>query len=140
MVSRHEGKLSATIAGHWLNQQPGSVLVTRDLDGNPTGFVMMLDLESASRENEPGDPAVNACAEYLSQRAPLRQGEKATLFRFWMAAETYQSISLVQSLLAVHIVRHCLITPGLAYAFIPCAQEDFWEPAFVYADLNRNLA
>jgi hypothetical protein len=137
MVLRHEGARSAEIAGHWLNRQPDSVLVTRDPAGNPSGFLMMVDLERAREENELGDPAVNSCSETLERLGALRQGEKATLFRYWMAADTYQGISAIQSLLAVHIVRHCLVTPGLAFVFIPCAQENFWEPAFTYADLNR---
>ena len=137
MVSRHEGDRSARYASHWLDRQPGSVLVIRDSEGNPAGFLMMLDLEGAQQENDLGDPAVNTSVDYLNSRSPLREGEKGTLFRYWMAADTYQDISPVQSLLAVHIVRHCLTTPGLAFVFIPCAREEFWEPALVYADFNR---
>jgi hypothetical protein len=54
-----------------------------------------------------------------------------------MAGDTYQAVSSVQSLITVHATRHYLSTPGLAFTFIPCAQADFWAPAFAYADLVR---
>ncbi len=54
-----------------------------------------------------------------------------------MARDTYQHVSAVQSLLVVHIVQHYLTTPALAYTFVPCADVDFWYPAYTYADLAR---
>ncbi|MEO8612915.1 MAG: hypothetical protein ABI690_33790 [Chloroflexota bacterium] len=35
------------------------------------------------------------------------------------------------------VVRHYLMTPGLAFTFLPCANPDFWTNVFGYADLSR---
>jgi hypothetical protein len=37
-------------------------------------------------------------------------------------------------------VQHYLTTPGLAFTFFPCANPDFWEQLFAYADLARLTA
>ena len=83
------------------------------------------------------DPAAHATWRYLQAHAPLRPGERATLFRFWMAADTYQAVSPVQSQVFIQAVNHYLTTPGLAYTFFPCAEADFWAPVLAYADLAR---
>jgi hypothetical protein len=54
-----------------------------------------------------------------------------------MADETYQTVSPIQSLVFVNVVRHYLATPRLAYTFFPCADPNFWEAVFQYADLIR---
>jgi hypothetical protein len=54
-----------------------------------------------------------------------------------MANDTYQTVSAVQSLIFLNMVRHYLTTPGLAFTFIPCAQPEFWAPVFAYAELAR---
>jgi hypothetical protein len=73
----------------------------------------------------------------LQRHAPLRSGERATLFRFWMAEGAYQAVSPVQSLVFIQAVNHYLTTPGLAFTFFPCAEADFWAPVLAYADLAR---
>jgi hypothetical protein len=74
---------------------------------------------------------------FLQRTSPLRSGEVATYFRFWMAREGHQAISPVQSQIFINMVRHYLTTPGLAYTFLPCVDPDFWAPLFAYADLAR---
>jgi hypothetical protein len=83
------------------------------------------------------DPAAKAAWRYLERHAPLRPGEKATLFRFWMARDTYQSVSAMQSLIFANAAQHYLTTPGLAFTFFPTADPDFWAPVFTYVDLVR---
>lgn len=135
IVARHEGEESARVASYWLSRMPQSVLVWRSPKKQPVGFLLMLPLtEAAANEN---DPAVVATWRYLQNHAPVRAGEVATLFRFWMADETYQAVSPVQSLIFVNMVRHYLATPGLAFTFLPCADPDFWSGVFSYADLAR---
>lgn len=135
MVRSHEGNESAEIAAHWFNRQPGSVLVFRDTEQNPTGFLMALSLEQVTEEDAEVDPAVRGALAYLNTHAPLRAGEVAKHFRFWMAADTHQAVSPVQSLIFVNTVRH-YFTPGLVYSFFPCADAAFWAPLFAYADLH----
>ncbi len=137
MVLDHEGVESARLARHWLTTQPEGVIVFRDGEGQPTGFVTFVNLGLVNDEDLRADPALAAAAHLLDQSSPLRPGERATYFRHWMAAEGYQGVSPTQSLIFINMVRHYLTTPGLAFTFVPCAQPDFWTPVFTYADLAR---
>jgi hypothetical protein len=138
MVERHEGAQAAQCAANWLKALPAEdTLVVRQADGRPAGFLMMLPLHHATHEEIEADPAARAVWRYLRGHAPLRSGEGATLFRFWIDADTYQVVSPVQSLIFVNMVRHYLTTPGLAFTFLPCAAPNFWGPVFAYADLLR---
>jgi hypothetical protein len=83
------------------------------------------------------DPGAQSASNYLQHNAPLRKSEAALLFRFWMAADTYQSVSPAQSLIFVNIVRQYLTTPNLAFTFLACADADFWAPIFSYANATR---
>jgi hypothetical protein len=136
MVRQHEGEDAARLAETWFNASPGWLLL-RAPTGLPLGFVLMLQLQQAPSDVVEADPGASAAWRYLRSRTPLRPGEVATLFRFWMAQDTYQAVSPVQSLIFVHMVRHYLTTPGLAFTFLPCAEPDFWSPMFAYADLMR---
>lgn len=137
IVERHEGATSAQRLRHWAKRQPGSFLVFRDGDQKPVGFVLMLALDQVDEGDPRADPPVGAWVRYLQRHAPLRSGETATGFRFWMAADSYQAVSAVQSQIFVNMVRHYLTTPGLVYTLLPCADPDFWAPMFAYADLTR---
>jgi hypothetical protein len=35
------------------------------------------------------------------------------------------------------MLRHYIVTPGLAFTFLACSDPDFWSPVFAYADLAR---
>ena len=137
MVARHEGGESAQLAGYWFDRQPQGVYVFRDASGQPAGMMGLVALHRVSAEDIAADPAVQATHHFLQQQAPLRPGEKATLFRFWLDRDRYQAVSLTQSLVFLNAVRHYLTTPGLAHTFFPCADPDFWAPMFAYADLVR---
>lgn len=136
-LDRHEGAAAAQLLAFWLARQPHNVVVVRDSLRPPAGFMFQLALNAASPDERAHDPAAQACWQYLQSHAPLRPGEAATLFRFWMARDTYQAVSPGQSLIFVNAVRHYLTTPGLAFTFFPCAEPDFWAPVFAYADLHR---
>lgn len=137
MVTQHEGSDSAQWAAFWLARQPQQAQVVRDGAGKPVGFSMALPLQALRAEDRESDPATRAGWRYLQTHAPLRPGEVTTHFRFWLAGESYQSVSPVQSLLFVNVVRHYLTQPGLAFHFFPCAQPEFWAAVFAYADLHR---
>ncbi|MDX1531024.1 MAG: hypothetical protein R3362_05825 [Rhodothermales bacterium] len=134
MVARHEGDEAAELAAHWFREDPAGVEVYRDATGTPSGFLLALLLEGAPAG---ADPAVEAAWAFLRAAAPLREGERALLFRFWMDAEHYQGVSATQSLVFARTVRHYLATPRLAYSFIPCADPDFWAGVFGFAGLRR---
>lgn len=136
MVTAHEGAESASLVAYWLERQPQSVLVFRD-GQLIAGFVMLLALHQVDSTDRDTDPAVRAASQYLHEYAPLRPGEGATLFRFWMAHDTYQAVSTTQSLIFISFIQHQRNTPGLAFTFFSCAQPDFWAAMFAYADLAR---
>ena len=137
MVATYEGEASAELAAHWFKFQPDHMLVFRNAQGQPAGFMLMVALHQASPDQIKADPAAQAAWHYLQQHAPLRSGEGAILFRFWMAQSVYQAVSPIQSLVFVNAVQHYLTTPGLAFTFFPCADPDFWAAVFTYAGLTR---
>jgi hypothetical protein len=140
MVHAHEGEASARLFGDWVERQPDNLLVVRDHHDTPLGCMFQLALTRTTPEERQTDPAVQAAWEYLQHSAPLRSGEIATYFRFWMARDQHQGISHVQSILFIHMVRHYLTTAGLAFSFLPCLQPNLWNVAFEYADLARTPA
>jgi len=134
LVQKHEGPESARIAAHWFKRQPEGALVIRAPNSSIAGFLCTISLQKATAEDLSLDPGANAASAYLSSHAPLRAGEEALHFRFWMAAETYQAVSPAQSLIFVKIVQQYFNTPNLALSFLPCADPEFWSPIFSYAD------
>lgn len=136
MVARHEGSESAQLARYWLARQPDNVVVFRDGEGQPSGFLTLLALERTIEPDRAADRAVAAAWDFLRACAPLRPGESATYFRYWLAADTYQGVSPTQSAVFINMVRH-YFTPGLAYTFYACADPAFWQPVFAYAELER---
>jgi hypothetical protein len=139
MLTRHEGPESARMGAFWLEKQPEAFLVFRNSRQAAMGFIARLALERTTVADEELDPAVRAACDYLRRRAPLRAGERATLFRFWAASDTYQTVSPVQSMVFIQAVQHYLTTPGLAHTFFPCADPSFWAMVLTYADLTRLL-
>ena len=142
MVRTHEGEASASLAEHWLSVQTQNALVVRDssAEHGVAGFMLALDVAPDPHDSEPTDPGVRAARAHLEANAPLRKGERCTMFRFWMDANAYQGVSAAQSLIFVNIVRHYLVTPNLAFSFLPCADPEFWGPVFGYASLKRLLS
>jgi hypothetical protein len=137
MVLEYEGEESAKIAAHWLKLQPQNVFVFRDSQQQPAGFAMMVELHQAQPEDIGFDRCAIASYNYLLNHAPLRPNEGATIFRFWMARDTYQAVSPIQSLIFINFVQYYQKTPNLAYTFLPCRQPDSWTAMFNYADLTR---
>ena len=136
MVKQYEGEESAKIAAHWFGHQPQNVVVFRSQQ-QIAGFAMMVALHEASSDDLKVDSGALACWRYLQTHAPLRPQEGATIFRFWMASDTYQAVSPTQSLIFINFVQYFQNTPGLAYTFLPCAEADAWTPMLSYFDLMR---
>ena len=99
MVRTHEGDNSAHLAARWLERSPQCVLILRDNNNQPAGFMNWIELNQTTVSDRQLDPAVRATWDFLQTSAPLRAGEVAALFRFWMAGDTYQAISHIQSLI-----------------------------------------
>lgn len=137
IIEQHEGPTAARLAAHWMARQPHNVTVYRDTSQQPIGLWLRVELQEASDADRQTDPATAAAWSYLRRRAPLRSGERAAMFRFWMARDTYQDVSAVQSVISINIGMYYMNTPGLAYTFMPCASPEFWKPAFSYMDLEQ---
>ena len=137
IVRAHEGERSAGIAAHWLGKPQTQNFVLRHSSEKAQGLLTFVDLSQISAAELALDPAVKAATSFLQQNAPLRLGEKATIFRFWMDRDSYQEVSPTQSRIFLNMVQHYLTTPGLAYSFIPCVNPDFWQGMFAFADLQR---
>jgi len=137
MVRTHEGEDATQIAAHWLTRQAARVNVLRHATGGPQGFLMIVALDKIDERDRSLDPAVQAAWSYLQQQAPLRPGETATIFRFWMAQDTYQAISPSQSRLFLLMVQHYMSTAGLVYTFLPFADPEFWAAVCAYVNLRR---
>lgn len=135
MVARHEGEAAAEAAMHWLRRQPQGFAVFRGAHGEAAGFMAAVRLERATDDDRRADPVADRALAYLQARAPLRAGERATFFRFWMDAEQYQAVSPTQSLVFLKAAQHYLTTPQLAFSFFPLADAAFWAPFFGYIDL-----
>jgi hypothetical protein len=135
IVAAHEGAESARLAAHWIERQPQNVTVYRDATQRPAGLLIRVDLEEAAPRDIAADPASAAAWSFLQRHTPLRTGDCASIFRFWMARDSYQAVSAAQSLIFVNIAQFYINTPGLAYTFFTCADPAFWAPAFAYMDL-----
>ncbi|MBC8102302.1 MAG: ATP-binding protein [Cytophagales bacterium] len=142
-VEQFEGTESAGIFRYWWDRPEAQMtLVFRQpLPGGggseAMGFMMQVAVHKAGEAGRAADPATDAALRFLENNVPLRSGEAATTFRFWMAKETYHSVSAIQSLIIVNTIRHYLTTPGLAYSFFPVLDPDHWLPAFTYAEMVR---
>lgn len=139
MITHHEGKESAEIAFYFLNAGTNrnvvSTIVLRDAHQEPAGFLLSLSLEDLTKDDLKIDIAAKKALEFLKQKASLRPGERATLFRFWMAKEQYQSFSPVQSRIFTSVFQYYFSTPDLAFSFFPAANAEQWTPLFTYAEI-----
>ena len=138
MTAKHEGSDSARILEQWLTLPTQKTIVFREAlearkAAEPLGFLMIVLLDKASAVERRMDPALDAACAYLERNAPLRPGETALYYRFWMVRDTYQDVCPIQSLIVVNMVRHDLTTPNLAFTFFPCRDFDFWAPVLAYA-------
>lgn len=137
-VEKYEGKESAKIAKSWLESPACAAQVLRNSqEEGITGFLLTLDPSQASDSDINNDPATKTCVDYLRSKAPLRAGERALIFRYWMSRDRYQDVCPDQSLLFVTIVFTSMTSPNLAHDFQVCANPDFYAPMFEYASLPR---
>ncbi len=137
IIERHEGAEAAALAAAWLARRPEWLLVFRGVGGRVEGFVYTIPMHELASAEAAADPALARAARWLEAQAPLREGEKALYFRFWMDREAHQGVSPVQSLFFVHTISHYLTTQRLAFTFLPCAQPEFWQPVFTFVGLQR---
>lgn len=112
------GPAAAEIVAAWLPRQPEAFLAVRDAGGAVRALLMGLALERTEPDDVP-DPAVRAARRHLEERAPLRPGERATLFRWWTAEG-----GPARSRILLEILRHALATPDLAFTMLAVPESE----------------
>jgi hypothetical protein len=60
MVEEHEGPESARLAAYWFERQPEGVVIYRDIEQRPAGFLMKVALHQIDDEDRGIDPAAKA--------------------------------------------------------------------------------
>lgn len=136
LVRAQEGDASVGIASHWLTRQPQNVLLFREAD-RLMGFMITVALHSINPDELHLDPAAENAWQYLQNHAPLRLGESALLYRFWIADNDHKSISSVQQLMVTHAIQQHRNTAGIAFTFIACAKSNPWLELLNYADFSQ---
>jgi hypothetical protein len=140
MVRVHEGEESAAIARHWLLQQPEAFLVYRTTSGELYGFMTQLALQHATAEDAAVDPAVTPVWQYAQSHQPTQPDDVVLFLRFWMARETYQTVSQAINLTAANCVIHWTTTPRLVWSFVAMSNPDFMAPHFESIRFQRTPA
>jgi hypothetical protein len=140
MTHRHEGALSANIAGHWLNRQPQAFLGFRDLRGELAGYIANIRLDLATENDRQLDPAVDRALQFIHQSAPARAGEEIAYFRFWMGRDDYQSHTDTMTVLAANASLYWTTHPSLAWSLCSVADPKHFEPLFSNIRMHRACA
>lgn len=126
MTRQWEGETSAEYLDFWLAHPAAETRVYRPADKEAGGFLLIIRLQELTEPT--GDPAVEKARNYLRENGTMRRGETSLLFRFWMEAETYQSVSSLQSSMYLSVLQYYLNTPNLAVTFWGAAGPDRWVP------------
>lgn len=134
MVRQHEGAPAAEAAAHWLHHPAAMTVVFRGGRQEPVGFLLSIALEGLSDADVAPDAVTRAGRAYLRTRAPLRPGERAVLFRFWMSAEHHQEFAPVQSRIFTNVFQSFFNTPRLAVSFFPAGESELLEILMGYAE------
>jgi hypothetical protein len=137
MVEQHEGKESANHFLHWVKHPASFTWVFRNANTKCSGFILRININELDKNEPIKDKAIDQIKNYAAKQLTFRKGEVCTVFRYWMAAESYQQVSRLQSSIFLTIVQYYLTTPNLAVHFLGCAQPKFWEQILNYADLSH---
>lgn len=134
MVQRHEGIESLAAFDDWSKHPAAQLWVWRDGAKQANAFVLKINTHEIATDKQTADPAMSRLLDYQSRNLHLRQGEQMTVFRMWMAKETHQGVSALQSSIFLTMVQY-YFTPGLGVSMLVVVQPEFWKAAFSYGDL-----
>ncbi len=137
MTARHQGPEGEKDLEYWLAHPAAQTWVFRNFEKTPCGFIVRININELANEETIPDKAIEAAMQYAREKFNLRKGDVCTVFRFWMAADTYQGVSNLQSSIFLAIVQYYLSTPGLAITLLNCAMPEFWKMVLTYANLEH---
>ncbi|MEM7371367.1 MAG: ATP-binding protein [Bacteroidota bacterium] len=135
MVARHEGEASAQQFEQWVDHPCSEVWVWREAK-EAVAFLMNIQAETLVHQPPDHDPAVRQLLSHANQYFHLREGEQLVLFRYWMAEDTHQAVSDLQSSIFLAVVQY-YFRPGLAISMLCLIQPEFWAQGLNYADLHH---
>lgn len=133
LVERFEGRQSASIARHWMGRQPGSFVALRSASNPFAGGSCQLDLREVTQGDAVIDPVL-AEAMRVIESDPPRPGEPATLHRFMVSAESYQSPSPATTAIQVRSYVNWMTTPRLSWSLLVVDGETPWDDLMRYID------
>lgn len=136
MIRRHEGQESLAAFDFWVQKLPALVWVWRDGAKQANAFVLKINGHELVAEKTLPDAAAQKVIDYQNRHLHLRQNEQSVIFRMWMANDTHQQVSPLQSSIFLTIVQY-YFTPGLAVSFLEVVQPAFWKGVLSYADLTH---
>ncbi len=141
LAERHEGPGSARLLAAWWEHPAATWAVVRaEPDPEPAGFYVLLALRPEDLDDPAvtADPAAAAAAGWLARHGGLRAGERALLVRAWLARDTYQDVSAVQTLITLRLTHHYLAADQRpALTLLPFADPGFWAGGCAYTDFER---
>jgi hypothetical protein len=124
LVEQFEGDAAGRVARAWMDSPQGELHVLRDRRGRPVGFMMYVDLPCSAAGFD--DPIVHSFAAALANVGPLRDGERATLCRWFFSIEQYQVPDDVQTQMFVHMSGRLGFSPGVALGASVHRDPDVW--------------
>lgn len=144
LIQNLEGTDSARVAARWLALHPEGARVVRGTDGAIDAFLFILRLRMQADElfvdsvdqqapvRGVNDEISTALCAYVLGDNPegrplLRDGEKMTITRYSVDAETHQRPSPRMAALTVELVHDFVTTPRLKFTFNVMANPDEWE-------------
>jgi hypothetical protein len=134
IIGTQEGPESLAAFEYWHQHPAAQIWVWRDALKKANAFVLKIDTQDLKPDHLANDPAVQRVVAYQQKHLNLRPGDQMSIFRLWMAKDTHQQVSPLQSSMFLTIVQY-YFTPGLAVSMLSVVQPEFWKAVLSYADL-----
>jgi hypothetical protein len=103
-------------------------MVNRDDGPGLAGYMQALRIEHFTDEDHAADPALPVVRRLIDSLGGLDPGESALLMRTWMARDTYQLASGVQTHVMAIGMRTQMTTPNLRLSIMALADVEYWAP------------
>lgn len=133
LIERFEGRQSATIARHWMDRQPGCFFALRSASNSLAGAFCELDVRQVTQDDVAIDPVVAEAMLVVGSNAP-KPGEAATLARFMLSANSYQSPSPATTAIQVRTYVNWMTTARLSWSLLAVDGETPWDDLMRYID------